>query len=227
MSGTGRAVELLDQLNAETARAVRTRRIVGVLLVALIAAFILNIWWQVRTFDADAMLASLEIHATTTVWPGLSAELEAVGQDAVPAISEALTSEANVLLIRATEQLTNESVIFQENVGQHMHRSLEAAFVDASSEEDESLDERLRTFSMDPDVHAELLRRLQVSSRQWAERELDSTFAEHVELLNSINETVQVLVRQAGNDEKLQGQAPEDVLMLFMEIMNTRLGGEG
>jgi len=227
MSGTGRVVELLDQLNAETARAARTRRVVGGLLVSVIAVFILNVWWQVRTFDGDAMLASLEIHATTTVWPGLSDELEAVGQEAVPAISEAIASEANVLLIRATEQLTNESVIFQENVGQHMHRSLEPAFVDASSEEDEALDERLRTFSADPDVHAELLRRLQVSSRQWAERELDSTFAEHVELLNSINETVQVLVRQAGNTEALQGQAPEDVLMLFMEIMNSRLGGEG
>ncbi|MBJ95127.1 MAG: hypothetical protein CMP23_11735 [Rickettsiales bacterium] len=227
MSEHNSALLLLDELKQETESALRTRRRVAGLLLVMIALFVANLWWQLESFDADMMLADLEIHATTTVWPQLSAELEAVGEEAVPAISEALSSEANVLLIRATEQLTSESEVFQDNMARHMHRSLEAAFADVASEEDTELSERLMDFSVNPEVHEELLRRLQVSARQWAERELDSTFAEHVELLSSINESVQVLVRQAEEDESLKGQQPQDVLLLFVEIMNARLGGEG
>ena len=227
MSSVSRAAELLDQLQQERQKASRAHRLVAAALVGLIALFIVNVCWQVQSFDGDAMLAALEIHATTTVWPTVSAELEAVGEEALPAIADALATEANALLVRATEELTSESEIFQQNVGQHMHRSLEAAFVDASTREDAVLDERLRAFSANPDVHEELLRRLQSRSRQWAEQELDTTFAVHVQLLNSINETVQVLVRQAGESKDIQGQTPEDVLMIFIEIMNSRLGGEG
>jgi len=227
MSDVKRVEELLEQLAQERRDGKKTRKVVSLLLIAMVLFFVLNIWWRISSFDADALLASLEIEATTTVWPTLSQELEAVSEEAVPAISEALASEADVLLLRASEQLATESEIFQVNLGQHMHRALEAAFVDASVKQGSELEERLNAFSASHDVHDELLRRMQVSSRQWAERQLDTTFAEHVALLSSINETVQVLVRQAENSEELQGQAPDDVLLLFMEIMNARLGGEG
>ena len=141
MSEHNSALLLLDELKQETESALRTRRRVAGLLLVMIALFVANLWWQLESFDADMMLADLEIHATTTVWPQLSAELEAVGEEAVPAISEALSSEANVLLIRATEQLTSESEVFQDNMARHMHRSLEAAFADVASEEDTELSE--------------------------------------------------------------------------------------
>jgi len=227
MSELRRVEELLEQLAAERSNAKKLRNVVSLLLVAMVLLFVMNVWWRISNFDADALLASLEIEATTTVWPTLSQELEEVSSEAVPAISEALASEADVLLLRASEQLATESETFQVNVGQHMHRALQAAFVDASAEQDSAIEERLAAFSESDDVHDELLRRMHVSARQWAERQLDTTFVEHVALLSSINETVQVLVKQAENSETLQGQAPEDVLLLFMEIMNSRLGGEG
>ncbi len=227
MSDVQRVEELLDRLAEERASGRTLRRLVSWLLVAMVALFVFNVWWRISTFEADELLAAMEIQATTTVWPTLKDELNDVGEEAVPAMSEALASESSLLLLRVTEQLSTESETFQNNVAQHMHRSLEAAFVDASSEQDPKLEAKLRAFSSDPEVHEELLRRLQIASRQWAERQLDTTFSEHVALLHSINETVQELVRQAENSEGLQGQAPDDVLLLFMEIMNSRLGGEG
>jgi len=225
MSDVQRVEALLERLAEERRGSVKLRRLVSWLLVGMVALFVLNIWWRISSFDADQLLSSLEIEASTTVWPEFSAEMQAVGEEAVPAISEALVAESSVLLRRVTEQLAAESLIFQENLGQHMQRSLESAFVDASAEQNGELEAKLKEFSADPEVHEELLRRLQVSGRQWAERELDTTFEAHVALLNSINETVQVLVRQAENSEGLKGQAPDDVLLLFMEIMNSRLGG--
>jgi len=227
MSDVRRVEALLERLAEERQGDVKLRRLVSWLLVAMVALFVLNIWWRISSFDADQLLSSLEIQATTTVWPTFSEEMQAVGEEAMPAISSALAAESAVLLRRVTEQLATESEIFQENLGKHMQRSLEAAFVDASAAENGELEARLKEFSADPEVHEELLRRLQVASRHWAERQLDTTFSTHVALLNSINETVQVLVRQAENSEEIQGQAPDDVLMLFMEILNSRLGGGG
>jgi hypothetical protein len=227
MSDVRRVEELLDRLAEERQGGAKLRRTVSLLLVAMVGVFVLNIWWQISTFDADELLSSLELQATTSVWPGLRDELQAVGEEALPAISQALADEAGVLLTRVTELLGTESETFQTNIGQHMARSLEAAFVDASSEQDPALEGRLSEFSTNPDVRDELLRRLQGASRQWAERQLDTTFAEHVALLHSINETVQDLVRQAEGSEATQGQTPDDVLLLFMEIVNSRLGGEG
>ena len=79
MSEHNSALLLLDELKQETESALRTRRRVAGLLLVMIALFVANLWWQLESFDADMMLADLEIHATTTVWPQLSAELEAVG----------------------------------------------------------------------------------------------------------------------------------------------------
>jgi len=164
MSDVRRVEELLDRLAEERQGGARLRRTVSLLLVAMVAVFVLNVWWQISTFDGDELLSSLELHATTSVWPGLRDEFQAVGEEAMPAISQALADEAVVLLTRVTELVGTESETFQTNIGQHMHRSLEAAFVDANSEQDPALEGRLNEFSANPDVHEELLRRLRGES---------------------------------------------------------------
>ena len=106
------------------------------------------------TADIDHCTDML-LQATTTVWPGLRDEFQAGGEEAVPAISEALGEAAGVLLTRVTELLAAASETFQPNIGQHMHRSLEAAFVDAGSQLDPALEGRLSEFSKNPDVWVE------------------------------------------------------------------------
>ena len=227
MSDIEEVERLLNRLDEERQRAGRIRIVVICVLLGSIGFVFGNLWWRTTHFDGEALVGALENQATRVVWPRLSTELVAVKDDAVPAISEALSAEAEALLPRLSEALASEAETFQKELAEQMKTSLDAAMVEAISQREGKMKERLKSFAEDPELYDELMRRLQVSIRQWAEQELDTTFERHVLLLNSINETVQSLFKEATQGQAVPEQSAEDVLLLFLQIMNTRLGGEG
>ena len=222
MSSAPQIRVLLEQLNAERQRGKSYRLTLTLTVVSLIGVFLGNLYLELQNFDSELLLIHLEQRASTTVMPRYERELRAVAEDAYPAIAEALTEEANKLLPKVSERLGQEGQIFQRNMSRAIEVSLTQHFDRAIAGHEQDFRARFPDFDDRPEVYEQLLRRLEVSARAWAQHRLDTTFEQHVLILQSINETVQRLMLES-NDEKAGASSMNDVLSLMAEILNTRM----
>jgi len=225
---SGRINQLLDEIEAERAKGRLYRRALtaGVLLMFLL--FFGNLYFKVTGFDTDTFMVSLQMQAQKTVWPTYAREMKAIGDDAVPAISGALQKEAGELLPRLSTRLQAEAEVFQKNLGEYMKTALDREFLAAAEAGKNGMKEKFPRFAEDPEAYEALMVRLQAAARLWAQGELDTTFQQHVKLLQSINETVQKLQAQASEDREETGdRSMEDVLFLMSEIFNSRVAEGG
>ncbi len=228
MSDSARARHLLDDIADERNRGDRIRRIVGLVVLAFLLLFAFNIVSGVRNFDNVALMTNIQESASTTVWPLVSRELDAVASDAVPAIQDAFTEEAKDLLPTLNEKIVSESAVFQTNVNKKITESLDAQFLSAANAHKDTLKEQLPQFSADSELYDTLMTKLHAHARGWAQGHLDTTFSEHVNVLQSINDSFKQL-QSATEQSTSEDGAPEvdDVMMLFMDIVNTRMNEEG
>ncbi len=228
MSDSARARQLLDEIAEERNRGNRIRRIVGLVVLAFLLLFAFNIVSGVRNFDTTLLMTKIQESATTTVWPLVSRELDAVASDAVPAIQEAFAAEAAELLPTLEEKVVSESATFQSNVNGTLASALDRQFLTAANEHKDVLKEQLPQFSSDTEVYEELMTKLHAHARGWAQGQLETTFEDHVNVLQSINESFRKLRGQAEARTAEDGPVEvDDVMMLFMDIVNTRIDGEG
>jgi hypothetical protein len=220
--------QLLDQIGEERAKGRMHRRAFTAGFLLIFVIFFGNLYAKITGFDTEAFMVEMQSQAATTVWPVYSRELKGVADDAVPALTAAMSDEAKNLLPKVSDKLESEAKVFQNNMGEHMKSSLDKAFVAEAEANQDKLKARFPRFAEDPDAYQELVERMQAASRLWAQEQLDTTFERHVALLQSINETVQKLGEQAADErEKTGDRSMEDVLYLMSDIFNTRVAGEG
>lgn len=225
---TSRAKELFTQVGEERAKGVRQGRMLSGAAVVLFMLAIGNAWWKVTHFDTEALVVAVEREASTRVWPLVSRELDAIAADAVPALSNALAAEAANLLPQISAKLAGESVLFERHIQEKMTASLDAHFAKQVAARGDLLKARFPQFAKDPDRYDALIVRLQSASQAWAHAQLDTTFAQHIVVFQSINESVARLqTMAAANPDKSGERGMDEVLMLFLEIMNARLDGKG
>ncbi len=228
MSDVQQINSLLDQLSEERRRGKTTRIGLTSAIVLIIGGFVGNLYYKVTHFDSDALLRHMETQASQTVWPVYNRELQALASDAVPAITEALENEAEALLPKVSERLGKEAVLFQENMSKTFKASLTRNFNNSIRGHEAEFKKRFPDFEDREEVYEELARRMEKGARDWAQRKLDTTFAEHLLILQSINETVMALMEEAASDLKDGKKANvDDVLSIMAEILNTRVAGEG
>ena len=154
--------------------------------------------------------------------------MDKVGNEAVPALTAAMTAEMDAFGPKLMDRLTAESLILQNNLNEHMKTSLNGALAEQFGVHKDELKGKLEPFAVDDSLYDDLLRRLQASSQDWAQEELDTTFAEHILILQSINETVIKLSDQAREQREEQGDVTVDDFMLLMtEILDSRINEAG
>lgn len=227
MADPARVHQLLDELQAERERAARIRAATTLVVLGMFLIFATNTWVRIQRFDGEALMVNLEKQASTRVWPLVSRELDAVAADAVPALSEAMAAEAETLIPRLGEKLSAEAVVFEQEVSQRMKVSLDAALASELAQHEAQLKDRFPELKTDSVLYDDLARRLEVTSRQWAQEQLDTVFSDHIRVLQSINESVQALREQADAERAKTGDVtPDDALLLLTEIFNARLNGE-
>lgn len=218
---------LLDQIDEERARGRMQRRALTAAILAIFLIFIGNLYFKVTGFDTDTFMVRLQEHATASVWPVYSSQLKTLVDEAVPALSNAMEAEAGELLPKVSERLTAEASIFQNNMGEHIKTALDAKFTAAMAAHQDELKAKYPEFAGDDDAYTELMERMQASARIWAQGQLDTTFQRHVAILQSINDSVQRLQREAAADRAKTGdRSMEDVMFMMGEIFNARVAGE-
>ena len=228
MSISSRAEALLDKLAEERIRSRKITRAVGLGVLVLFLMFGFTLYRKVVTFDADALILHMQRQAGTQVWPHVSREIDALSRQAVPALTDALNDEMENLLPSINETLVEESVALQEHLDQAMKVSLSNHFRTAINENEDALKDRMAMFSMEGEFYDDLMESMQNRAQGWAQDQLDATFSRRVEVLQEINEPTQALREDADAQRTAGVEASlDDVVMLFMEILNTRLDGEG
>lgn len=227
MSKSEEALDLIDALRKERARGNTIRLVTtgGVLLSVLM--FFGSLYSKANNFDADGTMMALRRHGQSTVVPLYTGALQKVGAEAVPAITTALQDEAETLLPRVSEALSEEAEVFQVNMGKHIESSLEREFRSAMNANEEALKAKYPEFAIDEETFEMLSAKLDAGFRNWAQNRLDNTFGRHVALLESINQTIQVLQQQEKEQRGKDGKPPEveEALVILSEIMNARVGG--
>lgn len=227
MADSEDALDLIAQLRRERARGNTIRMATTAGLVASVLLFFGSLYSKVNNFDADGTMMALRKHGQDTIVPRYTSSLQQVGAEAVPAITTALQDETESLLPRVSEALSQEAVIFQNNMGKHIEASLEREFRVAMKANQEALKKKYPEFAVDDETFELLFTKVDAGFRNWAHGRLDTTFGRHVALLESINQTIQILQKQERSRRGPDGKPPEveEALVILSEIMNARVGG--
>ncbi len=225
MSTTQRAQDLLAKIAAERAASAQFRTIGGVAVLVAFLGFAGIVYSKITQFDTTTLMAELQKNASRTVWPMVYKELDKVGQEALPAVSKAVSSEVANLGPTLTMRLDSESKIFQLNMARKMKTSLDANLTREFDDNKDKLKGHLKPFTSDDAAYDDLVRKLRKGGQDWAQAKLDTTFTEHVKLLQSINETVQDLGEQSRKGEA-SAESMDDVMLVVAEILNARVNEE-
>jgi len=219
-----RAKHILEEIKEERAKGGKIRLASTLIVLLMFGVFGLSTYNKVQGFDDEALLVKLQEEAARNVWPEVSKELDGVAEDAVPAIQDAFVEEAENLLPKLSEKLSSEAVVFQDNMNQRIKTSLDGELKSELEAREDEFKGKVPSFAEDDVLYGELVERLQKRCQAWAMEQLDTTFAQHVAVLQSINETVSDLMGRVGEDRVENGDVDLDyTLELFVEVFNTRV----
>lgn len=219
-----RAKQILEEIKEERAKGGKIRLATTLIVLLMFGVFGLSTYNKIQGFDDEALLVKLQEEAAQNVWPEVSKELDGVAEDAVPAIQDAFVEEAENLLPKLSEKLSSEAVVFQDNMNQRIKTSLDGELKSELEAREDEFKGKVPSFAEDDDLYGELVERLQKRCQAWAMEQLDTTFAQHVAVLQSINETVSDLMARVGEDRVENGDVDLDyTLELFVEVFNTRV----
>ncbi len=230
MADSARARQILQQIAEERAKGVRQGRILSLVLLSMFSVTAYSVYWRVTHFDTAKLESSIERQASAQVWPMVAKSMDKIAADAVPALSAALTNEAADFMPKVEAQLGAESGTFQTHVHDKMKASLDEHFATAFKDQGPALKARFPQFAKNPEKYDALMAKLEARCQTWAQGQLDTTFAQHIAVLQSINASVQALATQAAANPTAKGSSPksmDDVMSLFLDIMNSRLDGKG
>lgn len=225
-----RAKQLLEEIQEERAKGGKIRLATTLIVLLMFGIFGLSTYNKIQGFDDEALLVHLQEQAAQTVWPEVSKELDGVARDAVPAIQAAMVAEAENLLPKLSEKLSSEAMVFQENMNTRMKTSLDGALASALEARRDEFKGKVPSFAQDDELYGELTERLQVHCQEWAMNQLDTTFEQHVLVLQSINESVSKLMAQVAKQRESGEAGDVDLdytLELFVEVFNSRVNSEG
>jgi len=223
-----RAAELLGLMRKERQRAMYARIGATVAVVLILVIFAAKTYNRIKTFDVDSFFVALQVEGAKKVWPVVAQELDRVANMAAPALTDAFAKEGMDLGPRLQEVLASESEILVVNMQARLAGSLDEALKKEDVVGKSGIAERFPTFHDNPDAMQTLNEQLLRATREWANEQLDTTFVEHFQILDSINQTFYAMEGEA-RDQLEEGQTAanaEDVLTLFFEIIDTRLNAE-
>ncbi len=219
------AADGVEQIRLSRRETSRLRVLFTILVVSVVALFGWRIYGVFTSFDDAKFMASLDRQTVRKVWPMASSELDAVRtrvtpllvemfgrkmEGAAPKVLGAVEAEADRLRTsfdKKPEKILTE--VLGKTRKEH-HAVLAKAFPEIAK----SSPERLEA----------LTERVQNRLRQWSILQFTGALEQAVASLIRVKGTLEKL--QPAKTEGARQANPEEVLELFLAIMNTRLDGE-
>jgi len=216
--------EIMNDIRGERQQGLLLRRLTVGAVLLMFVFFASNIYGNVKAFDTEVLMSTLQKNAAQRLWPMVSTELDAVSVETIPIITDSLAMELRKIGPKLSKAVLAEQAVFQSNMGTYMGKSLTKQIDVHFDEYDGKLNVHYKTLMEDEQLFTDLGVRLQSRSQQWAQEQLDTIFNAHLRSLQSINETVAILGKQTRVPSGDAGTASiDDLVLIFSEILDSRL----
>ncbi len=196
-----------------------------VFLLLLFAVFGLQIYGLFRSFDEDQLLAALDRRVVRDVWPMAASELEQVRRKVTPKLATMLADKMEQTGPRLVKALEVEGDRLRGALAKKPEAALSAAMAKSRREH------RKVIAAAFPELAKESPARIDAMTeavgnrvRQWGVNQFSGVVEEGVTAIVGIKETLDRM--KPGQAEDGSVPNPEDILGLFLEIVNARLEGE-
>ena len=226
MSTDKELLDLLDQISQERDRGSKIR--LGMLAAILLMFFIFgaHIYRKINNFDTQQLMFTLQENAAQRVWPAVHYELNDISDEVIPVITDSMQTELQNLGPKFSKKFQEESLVLETNLGNHLQSSLQRELDMKFAKHKDRLESKYKDTLNAENLSDDLIIRLQTKSQQWAHNKLDTIFQEHINTLQSLNESVLALQKEAtrNKDGSLKKASMDDLVLITSELLNSRIG---
>ena len=226
MSSDEELITLLDKISEARGRNQKTRLVITVLVLLSFVIFGVNTYQKINSFDTTKLMAKLQDNAAHKVWPEVHYELNSIGDQVIPVIADSLEKELQSIGPNFSEKFNEEARVLETNLSNYLNQSLQRELNLRFKKNKDRFEKKYADALNAASLSEELVPRLQEKSQQWAHQKLDTIFQDHINTLQSLNETVQGLQKEAtrNSDGTLKKASMDDLILITSEILQTRIG---
>jgi hypothetical protein len=204
-------------------RRLRLLRMVFPLVVILVV--VLNFYGvigQVKDVDTDVLITELERQADR-LWPHVEDHLAEVAAEVQPILAAALAEQSAIMGPRIERRVAASAEAFKVNVEKDFIKAVEKSLEEIDRRQRQVLMDEIPALEGDRAAQDTIMAALREALVKWAMHELTTTFHQHMVALEKIRKTLQSsYMAPAGAKAN-----PEDALLLWLDLMNEKIGGEG
>jgi hypothetical protein len=217
-----------------------TRVVVPLVMFAIIVGTVLHIRSNFQAIEGSALAGAFEKQATR-VLPKLQRAAVEVGEDVAPMVSEAFATQLDSAFERLSGRLDSEMKLLGDELPQQLEAQLLIKLNRANTSAAEKLYEAFPPLRGDAPKVDRLMASFQSGFSGWAGKTLTTTFARHLKELEAIKATLNGFVLKQNADGKAATASaaeagrhsartkitPEQILALWLEILDEALKGDG
>lgn len=212
--------ELVEEYRRTKKSANLVRGLIPLMIIGVFVVFVLIVYGKIQGFDAETFQDRLGDRAVKLA-PKVSDALMKVGAEVVPAYSAELEKQLDGSLARMGAVIDREVTLLEGNLSKHLTAQLADFTKGIAVSHRELVLKEFPQYKDDPAQVYAITSAVDGAFEKWFFDQINSTFKRHVEALASIQETAQLLRKDAvkGGTKRVSGQ---DVLGIWLELINEK-----
>jgi hypothetical protein len=215
--------EVVDLIEAHKALKKRTKllRIVFPLVIVLIVVLnVMGLVGQVKDLDTEALASSFESEAHK-VWPRIEDDLALVAQHLQPVLAKEIQTQSEALAPRLEAKLKSDVEKLKVRVERDFLVELEKSLDEIERRQRHILIDQIPSLKGDRKAQDQVLHAVRVSLTRWLISQLNTTLHQHMVAMDDIFRTLQKSYTAPAGERV----APEDALLVWLDLMNEQIGG--
>ena len=215
----------VEQIRLSRRETTRLRVLFTLLIIAVVSLFGARIYGVFTSFDDDRFMSSLDRQTMRKVWPMAAGEFDEVQGRVTPVLVEMFAKKVESAGPKVLNAVEKEADRLRGAFEKKPELILASVLAKSHGEHRAVLAQAFPEIAKsDPAKIDALTERVQNRLRQWSILQFTGALEQAVTSLIQVKGTLEKL--QPKQAEGAAAASPEDVLELFLAIMNTRLDGE-
>ncbi len=223
MSDNEHIKQIYEAIKEEQKKGNLISRISVVTVVLIFAIFGWGLYSNIQSFDTDGLMKNIETKAQKSIGPKVLDQINDITKNVRPEIEEAFSDGTENMAAKMQTTLKQEQETLDKNLKAYMKEKMTATIKKQLEVQKKEADPGGKKLSEDDDLAGDLAQKLEQHVIDLAQEELDSTFAEHLVILDKMNETVGKLGKQSQVGHKGGKPSTEQLLLIIAEIANSQL----